>query len=64
MAQIDEERMLVKFSSLIRDTQLANANTVVSETIRADIENYAQNLINTTTGTSGIYIIEVSITQS
>jgi hypothetical protein len=55
MAQIDEERVIVRVSQLIRDSVDVNASTVVDETIRFDIEAYAQNLLGEA------YLVEAEI---
>jgi hypothetical protein len=55
MAQIDEERVIVRVSQLIRDSVDVNASTVVDETIRSEIEEFAQNLLGEA------YLVETEI---
>lgn len=45
MAQIDEEQILLRFSKLIRDTANVNDSTVVTESIRSQIEQFAQDFV-------------------
>lgn len=55
MAKIDEERVIVRVSQLIRETVDVNASTVVNETIRSDIESFAQGLLG------DAYLVEAEI---
>jgi hypothetical protein len=55
MAKIDEERVIVRVSQLIRQNVDVNASTVVDETLRSDIETYAQNLLGLA------YLVEAEI---
>lgn len=55
MAKIDEERVIVRVSQLIRQNVDVNASTVVDETLRGDIETYAQNLLGLA------YLVEAEI---
>lgn len=57
MAKIDEERILVRFSSLLRDTANVSQNQIVTEAIQSQIEAYAQSLVDPTT-----VIVETAIT--
>lgn len=47
MAQIDEERLLLRFSTLIRDTESNTTYTLLTESIRANVELLAQAEIET-----------------
>jgi hypothetical protein len=55
MAKIDEERVIVRVSQLIRDSIDVNASTVIDETIRSDIEIFAQDLLGEA------YLVEAEI---
>jgi hypothetical protein len=55
MAKIDEERVIVRVSQLIRDSIDVNASTVIDETIRSDIETYAQSVLGQA------YLVEAEI---
>jgi hypothetical protein len=55
MAKIDEERVIVRVSQLIRDSIDVNASTVIDETIRSDIETYAQSILGQA------YLVEAEI---
>ena len=57
MAKIDEERVLVRFSSLVRDTANVASTEIINDTIRAQIETYAQSLVDPIT-----VIVETAIT--
>jgi len=45
MAQIDEERILVRFSKLIRDTANVTDSTVVTTSIVNAMEAFAQDFV-------------------
>lgn len=55
MAKIDEERVIVRVSQLIRESVDVNASSVVDETLRSDIEIYAQTLLGEA------YLVEAEI---
>lgn len=46
MAQIDEERILVRFSTLIRDEANVTDITLVTENLRSNIEIAATNILS------------------
>lgn len=65
MAKIDEERVLLRFSTIVRDAANVANYTMVTETIRSSIETTAQNLINDAVTASGQDIqvlVEATIT--
>jgi hypothetical protein len=45
MAKIDEETILVRFSQLIRDESNVTDSTILTESLRANIEIAASNLL-------------------
>ncbi len=47
MAQIDEERILVRFSTLIRDEANVTDINLVTENLRSNIELAATNILAT-----------------
>lgn len=47
MAQIDEERILVRFSTLIRDEANVTDINLVTENLRSNIEIAATNILAT-----------------
>lgn len=55
MAKIDEERIIVRVSTLVRDNVDVNSSTVVTPTIQSQIEAYAQDLIGTA------YLVETEV---
>lgn len=46
MAKIDEEQILLRFSLLVRDEENIANTTVATEAIRANVELFAQDLVN------------------
>jgi hypothetical protein len=55
MAKIDEERVIVRVSQLIRQNVDVNASSVVNETIRSEIETFSQTLLGEA------YLVEAEI---
>jgi hypothetical protein len=55
MAKIDEEQVIVRISQLVRDSVDVNASTVVNESVRSDVESFAQNLLGEA------YLVEAEI---
>lgn len=47
MAKIDEERILLRFSTLIPDTGSISDFTILTESVRANIESLATDFITT-----------------
>jgi len=47
MAKIDEERILLRFSTLIPDTGSTSDFTILTESVRANIESLATDFITT-----------------
>jgi len=65
MAKIDEERLLLRFSTIVRDEANVANYTMVTETIRSTVESTAQSLINDAVSASGLSVqvlVEASIT--
>jgi hypothetical protein len=55
MAKIDEEQVIVRISQLVRDSVDVNVSTVVNESVRSDVESFAQNLLGEA------YLVEAEI---
>lgn len=65
MAKIDEERILLRFSTITRDDGNVANFTMVTETIRSEVETAAQELIDdaiSAAGSSAQVIVEATIT--
>ena len=60
MAQIDEERILVRFSTLIRDEANVTDINLVTENLRSNIEIAATNILLTELPDTFV-IVEASI---
>ena len=60
MAQIDEERILVRFSTLIRDEANVTDINLVTENLRSNIELAATNILTEELPTTFV-LVEASI---